>query len=358
MLARMCFAVLLLLTIPAMVAACTCALDPSTCGSGWKTGDVIFVGLVKSKVPLDRVEVEGSSFLIGRGYSYYIQVIESLRGPYLVGQEIVIETGAGGGDCGYPFIAGSEYLVYANGSKRLGTNICTPTQPKVMAGAVIRQLRALRDQQAIATLFGSVGIGPTGARYEDLVDAKTLANVRVRAIDSNKREYTTTTDSEGIYSFNSLRPDKYTIEVDLPSGLSTWQRNTGKSYTVEIKEDANCRADLFARPDGRIAGVVMNAKGKRLAGFVTIRPAEAKEAEAANRRGGLPGYTTEDGTFKLWQLPPGQYRLLFYPKTGDKISFANVTYSDVIEIGFGQHVEDFRFTIAPQKKNNRELRQD
>jgi hypothetical protein len=350
MLARMFFAVLILITIPEMVAACRCAFDPSTCGTSWKTGDVIFVGLVKSKGQLDRVEVEGSSFLSGRGPSYYIQVTENLRGPYLVGQELLIETGYGGGDCGYPFIAGNEYLVYAYGSKRLGTNICTPTQPKVMAGAVIRQLRALRDQRAIDTLFGSVGMGPAGASYEVLAEAKTLANVPVRVIDSNKREYTTTTDRDGIYSFNSLPPDKYTLEVDLPSGLSTWERNTGESYTVEIKDSANCRADLFARPDGRIAGLVMNAKGKRLAGFVTIRPADPKEAEAANRRGGLPGYTTEDGTFTLWQLPPGQYRLLFYPKTGDKITFANVTYSDVIQLGFGQRVQDFRFTIAPGQK--------
>lgn len=350
MLTRFSFAVFVLLTIPAIAAACTCALEPNTCGDSWKTGDVIFVGTVKSKVPLDRVEVEGSSFLIGRGFSYYVQVTESLHGPYVVGQEVVIETGAGGGDCGYPFIAGNEYLVYANGKKRLGTNICTPTQPKVMAGAVIRQLRALRDQRAIDTLFGSVGIGPTGAGYEDLIETKTLANVSVRVIDSNKREYTKKTDSEGIYSFSSLPPDKYTIEVDLPAGLSTWQRNSGKTYTVEIKENANCRANLFGRPDGRIAGIVMSEQGKMLAGFVTIRPADPKEAEVANRRGGLPGYTTEDGTFTLGLLPPGQYRLLFYPKVGDKITFANVTYSDVIEIGYGQRVEDFRFTIRLQKK--------
>ncbi|HEU4507585.1 MAG TPA: hypothetical protein VFR78_05050 [Pyrinomonadaceae bacterium] len=350
MLARMCFAVLVLLTIPAMVAACTCGLEPSTCGSAWKTGDVIFVGLVKSKVPLDNVEGEGSSFQIGRGYTYYIQVIESLRGPYLAGQEVAIETGYGTGDCGYPFIAGNEYLVYANGKKRLGTNICTPTQPKVMAGAVIRQLRALRDEQAIDTLFGTIGIGSSGASFESRTETKTLGNVPVRVIGSNKHEYATKTDSEGVYSFNSLPPDKYTLEVDLPAGLSTWQRNSGKPYTVEIAANANCRADLFARPDGRIAGVVMSANGKGLAGFVTIRPADPKEAEVANQRGGLPGYTTEDGRFTLGLLPPGQYRLQFYPKVGDKITFANVTYSGVVEIGFGQHIEDYRFTIAPQKK--------
>ena len=348
MLTRVCFAVVVLLTIPAVAAACTCGGDPSTCSERWKSGDVIFVGTVKSKVSLDKVDVE-SSFLIVRGFTYYIQVTESFRGPYLAGQEIAIETGAGGGDCGYPFIPGNEYLVYAHGSKSLSTSICMPTQPKVMAGAVIRQLRALRDRRAMATLFGSIGTRPTGAGSEDLIDAKTLANVPVRVIDSSKREYFTQTDSDGVYSFNSLPPDKYTMEVDLPAGLSTWERNTGKSHKIEIKDDANCRADLFARPDGRIAGIVLNEKGKALAGFVTIRPADPKEAEVANRRGGLSGYTTQDGTFRLWQLPPGRYRLLFYPKVGDRIMFGNLTYSDVIEIGFGQRVEDFRFVIAPRK---------
>lgn len=347
MLARVCFAVLVLLTIPAMVAACTCLPDLGPCSQRWRTGDVIFVGTVKSRVPFNGAEGSG---LFDGGYIYYVQVTESLRGPYIAGQEVAIETGYGGGDCGYPFIAGNEYLVYASGKKGLGTNICMPTQPRAMAGGVIRQLRNVRDRRAIDTLFGAIGVGPTGASFQDLVDAKTLANVPVRVIDSNKREYSTKTDSEGVYSFNSLPPDKYTIEVDLPAGLSTWQRNEGKPFTIEIKENAHCRADLFARPDGRIAGIVRNSNGKALAGFVTIRPADPKEAEVANRRGGLPGYTTEDGTFTLWQLPPGQYRLLFYPKVGDKITFANVTYSDVVEIGFGQHVEDYRFTIRPRKK--------
>lgn len=348
MLTRLSFAVIVVLTIPAMVAACRCGPDPP-CDESWKIGDVIFVGTVKSKVTRDEVEPEGGSFITGRGYSYYIQVTESLRGPYLAGQEIVVETGVGGGDCGYPFLPGKEYLVYAGGSKHLSTNICTPTQPKVMAGAVIRQLRALRDQLPVDTLFGTIGIGPSGAGYDDRVESKTLANVPVRVIDINGRDHTTKTDGEGVYAFNSLPPEKYTIEVDLPAGFSTWQRNEGKPFIVELTDKANCRADLFARPDGRIAGIVMSSKGKALAGFVTIKPEGPKEAEVANRRGGLPGYTTEDGTFRLWQLPPGRYRLLFYPKVGDKITFANVTYSDVIEIGFGQHVEDFRFTITPQK---------
>ena len=45
-------------------------------------------------------------------------------------KEIVIETGLGGGDCGYDFRRGSDYIVYA--SKKpgggLSASICTPTR--------------------------------------------------------------------------------------------------------------------------------------------------------------------------------------------------------------------------------------
>ncbi|HEY0462219.1 MAG TPA: hypothetical protein VGC97_24005 [Pyrinomonadaceae bacterium] len=44
--------------------------------------------------------------------------------------EVVIQTGEGGGDCGYPFNIGQKYLVYAYGDKNsLGTNICQRTSP-------------------------------------------------------------------------------------------------------------------------------------------------------------------------------------------------------------------------------------
>lgn len=42
--------------------------------------------------------------------------------------EVIIQTGRGGGDCGYRFEIGKKYLVYAHGSESsLGTNICSRT---------------------------------------------------------------------------------------------------------------------------------------------------------------------------------------------------------------------------------------
>jgi hypothetical protein len=45
-------------------------------------------------------------------------------------EEVIIKTGIGGGDCGYPFEIGTKYLVYAfSYQNSLGTNICRRTSP-------------------------------------------------------------------------------------------------------------------------------------------------------------------------------------------------------------------------------------
>ncbi|MEK6279699.1 MAG: carboxypeptidase-like regulatory domain-containing protein [Acidobacteriota bacterium] len=146
------------------------------------------------------------------------------------------------------------------------------------------------------------------------------------------------------------------MEVDLPAGMSSWQRNGGETITVKIGMEglSGCRTDLFARPDGRISGWVVDDTGSGLGGFVTIKPADAKEAEAASRRGGLPGYTTEDGSFTLWLLPPGRYRLSFHPKVDGRVNLGVPTvWSEVVELGFGQQIENFRFEVSTIRKTPR-----
>lgn len=218
-----------------------------------------------------------------------------------------------------------------------------------MVSGVVSQLRTLQSGQRVDDLFGTIGTAPKGVGYDDLVETKPLADVRVRLIGSRSPDRSTATDREGAYSFPSLPSDTYRVEVDLPAGMSTWQRNKGETITVKIGTagSAGCRTDVFARPDGRISGRVVDDTGSGLAGFVTIRPADPKEAEAAFRRGGLPGYTTEDGNFSLWLLPPGRYRLLFRPKIDGQVNFrVSPAWSAIVDVGLGQHVDNFRFKVS------------
>jgi len=348
---RLFFAAIILIPLmPSIAYACTCVSSNAKCNQTWKSGAVIFLGTVIAKIPAETTPPQEATYFNPSRVAFRFSVTESFRGPAIPGKEIVVHTGNGGGDCGYPFAVGTSYLVYASSAKdELTTSICMPTSPEVMVAAVVRQLRALQSGQSVDDLFGTIGIAPKGVGYADLVKTKPFADIRVRVIGSRGSERSTTTDRVGVYSFQSLPSDTYLVEVDLPSGMSTWQRNRGETITVQIGSDglAGCRTDVFARPDGRISGWVVDDTGSGLAGFVTIKPADPKEAEAASRRGGLPGYTTEDGSFQLWLLPPGRYRLSFHPKIDGKVSLGvPAAWSDIVELGIGQHIENFRFEAA------------
>ena len=323
-------AVLFVLFMPEVVSACTCVRSPSACDTTWKSGEVVFLGTVTAKVPIANRVREGE-YRPPKGNEFHFSKVETFRGQIAKGEEIVVQTGNGGGDCGYPFIVGTTYLVYASThDNQFTTSICSKTAPEVLVSGVLRELRKVRDGNPPATLFGTIGIGPRGAGYEDLLESKPLAGIRVRAIGSTTLHYSTTTDHSGAYSFKSLPSGTYRLEMELPKGLSTWQQNRGMPFTVQVGlvgSEGGCRADLFARPDGRISGVVTDAGGP-IAGFVTVKPDDPEEAEAASRRGGLPGYETEDGNFSLQQIPPGRYVLLFYPKIAGQVRFDRAVHSD------------------------------
>lgn len=348
------------LAAPTAVRPCLCGIASNSCGvsTAFDPGGVIFLGQVVSKVEVQEPATFGNRMPMVRGYAVHFMVKENFHGPTGTGQEIVVNTGRGGGDCGYPFVVGTIYLVYASTSdSQLATGICSGTRPEVMVGGLLRELRAIRDGARVDDLFGTIGIGPTGAGYEDLAETRPLPDVSVRIIESAGTVFSVRTDEHGAYAFSSLPRGTYRIEPDLPAGLSTWQAKPEKPLSIDIDgkdgTGAGCQVDIFSRPDGQIAGTVLDATGKGVPGFITIQPADPREAEIARRHGGLPGCDTEDGNFLLPQLPPGRYRLEFHPKIGERVDFRRVFYwppggrgaDNAIELAFGQHIEKVRFEL-------------
>jgi len=282
-------------------------------------------------------------------YAVHFTVEESFRGSSVPGAGIVVDTGLGGGDCGYPFVPGTRYLVYASlTGGRLYAGICSETKPAVMAAGILPQLRAMRDHQRPDDIFGTIGMAPKGNGWDSLPDTQPLAAVPVRAIAGRGVTFTTQTDGSGAYAFPSLPAGTYTIAPDLPGGFA--QMRTPLTADVRTA-GAACRIDQFARPDGQITGTVVDATGKPISGFVTIQPADPDEAAAAQRRGGLPGYGVHaDGKFSLPQIPPGRYRLLFHPGIGGRIDYRATFYwpsksDDAIDLAFGQHIDSIEFKV-------------
>src|SRR6266849_2564708 len=342
---------------PSVLRACSCVMVSSGCSRGSNSSEgVIFLGKVIAKVDLTTPDDAGAPNLY-LGYAVNFSVSESFNG--VSEAETVVYTGRGGGDCGYPFVVGTSYLVYAGAGSdgRLSTGICTGTQPEIMVGGLLKQLRAIRDAGHGFDLVGTVFVLPKGAGYADQVESQPLEGVPVRAIGSHGGLFSTVTDSHGAYSFDWLPPDTYKLQEALPAGLALAQGVAPRSFVIIAadKQVSNfgCLLDVSVRPDCQISGTVVDATGARMPGFVTLEPADPKEAAAARQRGGLPGDETEDGKFSLPHLPPGRYRLVFVPKIGGHMNFrqkfywppSNAANSSAIEISLGQHIDDVRFEI-------------
>ena len=348
-----------LLTLgPSAVRACSCIVVGTGCGPWSLQGEgAVFLGKVTAKVAQARPDAAGLVDL-SVGYAVHFSVDESFSAGAEPGREAVVYTGSGNGDCGYPFVVGTSYLVYAGAGRdgRLSTGTCSGTKPEIISGGVLTQLRAIRDRGHGYDLFGTVFVLPKGAGSVDQIESQPLDRVPVRAIGNHGSLFSTVTDQRGVYSFAWLPPDTYRLEQDLPAGFTIAGKPPDLLKIAPSDKQVPgfaCNLDVYAKPDGQISGIVVDLAGRGVPGFVTLEPADPKEAYAARQRGGLPGDETADGNFALPQLPPGRYRLVFSPKIGSRVNLRqkfywppnNAANSGAIEISLGQHIDNIRFEI-------------
>jgi hypothetical protein len=84
----------------------------------------VFVGTVVGRTPV-RLERQDGGYW--DGYAVEFAVAKAWKGAGA--ERIVVWSGSGGGDCGYPFEIGQAYLVYAHhmDDGELTTGVCTRT---------------------------------------------------------------------------------------------------------------------------------------------------------------------------------------------------------------------------------------
>ncbi|RTE11448.1 LPXTG cell wall anchor domain-containing protein [Paenibacillus whitsoniae] len=115
---------ILVIYFPSRVQACSCAL-PSSAQDQLSRSQAVFAGRVMG--------VKEQRFLNG-GMAKAVRFEVSRVWKGEAASEIIIYTGSGGGDCGFDFKEGQEYLVYANPSSMYGdkellvTIICDRTK--------------------------------------------------------------------------------------------------------------------------------------------------------------------------------------------------------------------------------------
>jgi len=159
-------------------------------------------------------------------------VEESFKG--LGSTEALVFTGWGGGDCGYPFRTGQQYLVYAYKDEkdgRLGTSICSRTRQLSEAKEDLAYLRGLSQASSGSMILGDV------MRFKRDEDgngsSEPMPNIKI-IVTGDDKKLEVESDAKGHFSISGLKPGAYDVSIDLPPGMTASKND----YSVNLEDKA------------------------------------------------------------------------------------------------------------------------
>ncbi|HEX7957730.1 MAG TPA: carboxypeptidase regulatory-like domain-containing protein, partial [Pyrinomonadaceae bacterium] len=286
-----------LLVSAARADGCTCGGPGSACAA-YGASDAVFVGTVTEIRSKPRNE---TSDLPPRTVTFSVE--EAFSG--VRGAEMQVATGFGGGDCGYAFVKGSRYLVYAHrsGSKALlYTGMCTRTALAHGAAEDLEFLRGLARRPPGATVNGSVRRWERNAPEGTGRHAVGVEGVRVTLSGAGWAQELRT-DAGGNFKAEGLQPGTYEATLHLPEGMTALE----PVRLLKAADKGCASADFLLTENGRIAGRVTDAEGRPAAGLsLTLADADGKNPEL---RYGRHARADAEGNYRFEGLPPGRYLL-------------------------------------------------
>lgn len=208
---------------------CTCVSPKRpTCEVWWQTS-AIFTGRV-TKIDTVTEETGDGQSRVKRLVTLRVQ--DRWRG--LQGKrEVVIATGAGGGDCGFRFHQSQTYLIYANQSVQTGryeTGICSRTALVEDAVADLAYLSGIETASKTVSLYGMVyrerQIRMAGEDPDRQLDpGGPLADVQISLTDPAGDVHVILSDADGWYKIDDLTAGRYemTLAGDAIDETSRWR---------------------------------------------------------------------------------------------------------------------------------------
>jgi hypothetical protein len=157
-----------------------------------------------------------------------------------------------------------------------------------------------------------------------------------------------------------LPADTYHIDASLPAGLTTADaafRTPERLFEVRT-DTRGCEANIRVLADGQLSGVLVNAQGKPVRGFVRALVVDVAIDPLLSSV--VIHETKADGRFRLPFLAPGKYRLVVSPERGGQIDYkvrvyypGTISESDAqgFELQTGEHVDSIRF-VVPEEVGN------
>jgi hypothetical protein len=325
--------------------ACTCMGSGAPCQAFFDVS-AVFAGTVQSIT--DRT---GPSVFF-RERRVRLVVAEAFRG--VASQEVDVDTGNGGGDCGYSFKVGESYLVYAQLAKdgqTLTTSICTRTRPARDAQDDLAFARAV----AGAPAAGGVISGAVRNRDRRLANPPRgehpfapVAGVAI-LVECDGVIRRAETDVRGRFEIAGLPAGICSPRVTAPDATYVAYQPSD----VTIRDLRACVGmDVTLAFDGRIRGRVLDASLRPLAG-VTIDAIVPGERAPSYSHAAV---TDASGLYEIAKVSPGPYvvginarqdsgglgfgRAIYFPAA------ATADTAETVLVGAGEQVALGDFTLA------------
>jgi hypothetical protein len=304
---------LLFFLAPVAASACTCSTAPPGKCPGLQADDVVLLGTVTEAetlappaAPSDAgAGANAGSTVVVR---YHFQIDERFAGTETA--EIDVFSGGDDGDCAFRFKKGEQYIVFTNKSEdgRLFATICSGTRPAGEGRALIPQLRAMRNGQRVASVFGVLRRSdpPLLAPSDDPDDPLPHIKLNLRSKDDR---FATSTGPDGVYTFYNVHAGEYIYTADLPARFEFTQKTLhGGLPPFRIPNGACFEYNVNALPTGKIRGSVLGPDKKPLplASVELYRADRYKDSEP-----GLWGFQGLKGVFEFDHIGPGEYILVF-----------------------------------------------
>src|SRR5262245_15366694 len=149
---------LALLSLSENALACVCWLTRPPCEEYWQA-DAVFIGTSKELSWFEYEDKLPELVIKRKQPIFHFSVDQAFRG--VTGSQVEVLTGMGGGDCGYGFKIGEQYLVYAirdaeHKEKMLYTSACHRTRPVRNAGEDLEYIEGLSKASPGGLVFGAV----------------------------------------------------------------------------------------------------------------------------------------------------------------------------------------------------------
>jgi hypothetical protein len=289
-----------------------------------------------------------------------LAVTESFRG--IEERSVELETGLGGGDCGFAFETGQSYLIYAYRNKetgKLGTGICTRTQLLSKATEDLEYFRGLKDAKAGGTVYGKVTKYLIRKSDDEYKPNPPLQNIRLTFL-GNGNSYEALTDEKGEYRLSNLAAGEYKMRVKVPEGMWGFE----KEQTIKIP-DKGCAVTYTALATKTFLSGKIQTDEAAPAAKIAVNLIPVEQIGERYQKDTYFAYTDEQGRYLFKEIPAGTYYLgirldrsgdpdlsyprTFYPGTTDLQNAAPITITE------GQVIENFDFALG-KKLTTRKIR--